>query len=523
MIQTFMFYDFETFGINVMRSKPSQIGIVMTDSDLNVIGDSIEYFCKPMVSSMPEIPACLITGFTPEKLLAMSKENSNVYNEYDFFQKLNTLFQSNSNMCVLGYNSYKYDDEIIRHGFFRNLISPYEREYSKGNSKFDIFHYTRAFAFLFPDQIVVPFDEELKRPVFKLESLAKANNLDLTRAHDALSDVYSTIALAKHMKDRQPEFWEHALKTKDKNSVINFVNNNKEFFLYSPYFSHEKGYFGFTHVLDNVVGDNPSEKFTIVSENLDDIKAMLALTPAEIAEEMNKKFDERKLNIPIASFKVNGGPFMFTTKGLAAEGIKPTRNLRETFDLNKVQEARIFIHQNIDMINEFVQKVIKLKAPFVSGADVDMTLYNNFIDRADNFAIKNFHADMNKSNPDKSTYEKYFTSNPFKDDRLNQLARRVILRNYYSEDLGSDILNKAYCDLLKAHLGTDYAEDTPYQQKLSNLSLNEFQTQIQDYLSQEEYKDDPIILSLKKYGNEIREHYNSIVDKYDVKPKSLKP
>lgn len=49
--------------------------------------------------------------------------------------------------------------------------------------KFDIFHYTRAFAFLlFPDQIVVPFDEELKRPVFKLESLAKANNLDLTRA-----------------------------------------------------------------------------------------------------------------------------------------------------------------------------------------------------------------------------------------------------------------------------------------------------------------------------------------------------
>lgn len=33
MIQTFMFYDFETFGINVMRSKPSQIGIAMTDSD----------------------------------------------------------------------------------------------------------------------------------------------------------------------------------------------------------------------------------------------------------------------------------------------------------------------------------------------------------------------------------------------------------------------------------------------------------------------------------------------------------
>lgn len=75
-------------------------------------------------------------------------------------------------------------------------------------------------------------------------------------------------------------------------------------------------------------------------------------------------------NIPIASFKVKWcRPFMFTTKGLAAEGIKPTGNLRETFDLNKVQEARIFIHQNIDMINEFIQKVIKLKAPFVSGTD----------------------------------------------------------------------------------------------------------------------------------------------------------
>lgn len=517
MINKFMFYDFETFGINTMRSKSSQIGAVMTDANFNIL-EEIEFFCKPMESSLPEIPACLITGFTPESL---NQKSQNIFSEYEFFHKLNSIFQSNTNMCVLGFNSYKYDDEIIRHSFYRNLISPYEREYTKGNSKFDIFHFTRAFAFLFPDQIKVPYNEEAQRPSFKLEELAKANNLDLTRAHDALSDVYSTIALAKHMQSQQPDFWELCLKTKDKNSVINFVNQNKEFFLYSPYFPHEKGYFGFTQLLENVAGDNPQEKFVLVAENVNDIKKMLSMTPAQIAEEMNKKNDERSLNIPISSFKMNAGPFLFTTKSLVKEaGIQPTCKFKSIFNLEEVQEARQFIKENIEDINKFVQAVIKERAPFVSGTDVDMQLYSKFIDRGDEATMKKFHTDMSKGTVE--VYESYFTKKHFKDERLNELAQRVILRNFYSEDLNSLILSSAYCALLKSHLGTDYPVDFPYRERNSNLSLNEFKSQLQDYQSKEEYKNDPIIKSLISYEQQVRANFELMQSKYDVKPKSLK-
>ena len=58
------------------------------------------------------------------------------------------------------------------------------------------------------------------RPSFKLEHLTAANGLAHEAAHDALSDVRATIALARLLKDRQPKLWDFCLRLRKKDAVI---------------------------------------------------------------------------------------------------------------------------------------------------------------------------------------------------------------------------------------------------------------------------------------------------------------
>lgn len=57
----------------------------------------------------------------------------------------------------------------------------------------------RACYALRPDGIEWPTDET-GMPSFKLENLTKANGIAHENAHDAMSDVYATIAMAKLIK-----------------------------------------------------------------------------------------------------------------------------------------------------------------------------------------------------------------------------------------------------------------------------------------------------------------------------------
>ena len=63
-----------------------------------------------------------------------------------------------------------------------------------------------------PDGINWVTDEE-GIPNFKLENLTKANGIEHENAHDAMADVYATIAMTKLLKEKQPKlfnyFFEH--------------------------------------------------------------------------------------------------------------------------------------------------------------------------------------------------------------------------------------------------------------------------------------------------------------------------
>ncbi len=209
MAETSLYWhDYETFGIDPQRDRPSQFAGVRTDVDLNIIDNPLVVYCKPPADYLPHPESCLLTAISPQ--LAESKG----VNEAEFCRLIHEQL-AESNTCSLGYNSIRFDDEFTRNCLYRNFYDPYAREWQNGNSRWDLIDVVRATKALRPDGITWPTDAE-GRPSFKLEELTKANGIAHETAHDALSDVHATIALAKLIKSAQPKLyrflWQHRTK-----------------------------------------------------------------------------------------------------------------------------------------------------------------------------------------------------------------------------------------------------------------------------------------------------------------------
>ena len=211
MIRSFYWHDYETFGVDPIHDRPCQFAGVRTDADLNIIEDPLIIYCRPSDDYVPSPQACLITGITPQKALEEGLP------EAEFIAQINEAF-SQPGTCGVGYNSLRFDDEVTRHTLYRNLRDPYAREWQNGNSRWDIIDMVRLTYALRPEGINWPKKED-GSPSFKLEELTTANGIAHESAHDAMSDVEATIAMAKLIKEKQPKLFEFVVQNKDKHSA----------------------------------------------------------------------------------------------------------------------------------------------------------------------------------------------------------------------------------------------------------------------------------------------------------------
>lgn len=234
--ETFFWYDLETFGLNPCWDRIAQFAGIRTDMDLNVIGDPVELYSKLSLDYLPDPGSCLVTGITPQEV------NTKGIPEAEFITRINELF-SQPNTIVCGFNSIHFDDEFIRNSLYRNLMDPYEREYSRGCSRWDIMDLVRAAHDLRPEGIRWPRAKENGNPSFKLTELTDANKIEQIGAHDAMVDVYATINVAKLIKQKQPKLFDYYLKMRDKTLLRDIVKtpNGKPLLHVSPIFTTPAG------------------------------------------------------------------------------------------------------------------------------------------------------------------------------------------------------------------------------------------------------------------------------------------
>lgn len=215
-MKSFFFYDLETSGLKPREDRIMQFAGQRTDLELNPVGEPVNILVKMTDDALPSPSAIAVTKITPQQTLMDG------INEAEFCRYVTEeIFTPET--CAVGYNTVRFDDEFMRAIFWRNFYDPYEFEWKDGRSRWDILDVVRLTRALRPEGIEWPFRED-GVPTNRLELITKLNGVSHEHAHDALSDVYATIAVAKLIRDKQPKLLEYLYKMRDKREVQKMVN-----------------------------------------------------------------------------------------------------------------------------------------------------------------------------------------------------------------------------------------------------------------------------------------------------------
>ena len=214
--KSFFWYDLETTGTDTALDRAVQFAGVRTDENLEEIEEGYELVCRPPLERLPHPEAVAITRFDYNEFLRKGLI------ENEFCRRISDEFERNET-CVAGFNSIRFDDELIRQLFYRNFRDPYAREWKNGNSRWDLIDPLRAAYALRPEGINWPRKKD-GSVSFRLEDLASANAVVHENAHDALSDVRATIGLARILKKAQPKLFDFSLSLRSKINVQRILN-----------------------------------------------------------------------------------------------------------------------------------------------------------------------------------------------------------------------------------------------------------------------------------------------------------
>lgn len=229
--ETFYWHDYETWGANPQVDRPAQFAGLRTNLALEPQGRPLTIYSQPTPDFLPHPQAVLITGITPQHALKQGM------NETTFASKIAAEFSA-PHTTIVGYNSISFDDEVTRHLFYRNFIDPYAHTWQQNNSRWDLIDVVRACYALRPEGIEWPTNEA-GQVSMRLEHLTKANHIEHGQAHDAMADVYATIAIAKLVKQAQPKLFDYAFGIRRKQALkplIDLVN-------FTP-LAHVAGFYG---------------------------------------------------------------------------------------------------------------------------------------------------------------------------------------------------------------------------------------------------------------------------------------
>lgn len=310
---TFLWHDYETWGVSPQKDQPSQFAAIRTDQDLNEVGKPINIMCRISNDYLPHPQAALVTKLTPQHTLRDGMT------EADFAAKVHQAM-SEPNTCVVGYNSIRFDDEVSRYMFYRNFYDPYGREWQNGNSRWDIIDLVRACYALRPEGIEWPLRED-GSPSFKLELLTAANGIDHGQAHDALADVRATIALARLIKEKQPKLFDYAFSLRQKAQVIKQINLQQLTPLVHVSSKIPASQGCCTWILP--VAQHPSNPNAIICVDLSkDPQAILnenAETLRSLLYARQESFEEGQQRPGIKLIHINRSPFITTAKALTED------------------------------------------------------------------------------------------------------------------------------------------------------------------------------------------------------------
>lgn len=421
MTHTFFWHDYETFGANARLDRPAQFAGIRTDAELNEIGEPLMVYCRPAPDYLPDPESCLITGITPQLCLEQGLP------ENEFAARIHAALAEPGTIGV-GYNTIRFDDEFTRFLFWRNLMDPYGREWQNGCGRWDLLDVVRLTYALRPEGIAWPKKPDGK-PSFKLEDLARANGLVHEQAHDALSDVRATIALARLIRDKQPRLFDFCLGLHKKDRVAAELGlpatreSARPFLHVTGMFPPERGCLGVmwplaSHPVNKnelIAWDLSADPSELATLDADTLRLRLFSKAADLPEGMTR--------LPVKTVHLNKSPMVVGN----LKTLRPEMAERWGVDMDQAMRHAAIARDLPDM-NAIWAKVFH-REPDSAPVDPEQDLYGGFVGNGDRRRLETLRT--------LSPQELALDRTGFDDERLGELVFR------YRARLWPDTLSEA--------------------------------------------------------------------------------
>ena len=417
---TFFWHDYETFGLSPRTDRPSQFAGIRTDSELNEIGAPLMVYCQPPGDYVPSAESTLITGITPQYCAQQGVP------EHQFAAQVHAALSEGGTVGV-GYNTIRFDDEFTRHLLWRNLYDPYGREWQNRCGRWDLLDVLRAYRALRPDGIVWPTAVDTKNggtyPSLKLTDLTTANGIAHEGAHDALSDVRATIAMARLARNANPKLFDACFALHKKDAVSEAIGligaQGKPFVHISKQYPAERGNIALVWPL----AAHPTNKNEIIVWDLSaDPRELAQLTPDDVKLRLFTKTEDLPAGVtrlPIKTIHINKSPMVFANlKVLSPEQAAHWGVDVNAAHANAAHMAALLVSQNLWPLWESVFAARE----FEPDDNVDHGLYQGFIGNEDKRILERLRA--------LSPADLAATQPVFKDARLTELLLRYRARNF---------------------------------------------------------------------------------------------
>ncbi len=411
MAKTFFFYDLETSGLSAREDRIMQFAGQRTNLDLEPIGEPYNILVKLSDDTLPNPDALMITGITPQQTQADG------YSEAEFAKMLiEEVFTPDT--IAVGYNNIRFDDEFIRHLFWRNFYDPYEWSWKEGRSRWDLLDVVRMTRALRPDGIEWPVVDG--KETNRLELITKLNGIDHYKAHDALSDVVALIEVTGLIKKHQPQLYSYLLDMREKKAVQKLVNLEDK----GPFVYVSGRYSGDFHKATVAFPLTTGRNAAVVVYDLrHDPTPFLDLSMNELEKIFYAPWEERQKDgyqaLPVKELQYNRTP-----------AVAPLGVLVQADSWNRIglDEETITKHKTILLSHpafaENIRSLIEKRPPFTKSNDPEAQLYDSFIPERDSLPVQKIRQ------ADASTLADLHPE--FQDERLDALLLHYKGRNFPS-------------------------------------------------------------------------------------------
>ena len=362
---SFVFFDTETTGLKRGFDQIVHFAAVRTDANLDEVA-RFETRSRLQPHVLPHPSALRTNGLPIERLT-----DTNLPSHYAMVGDIRRTLMSWSPAIFVGFNSIRFDEEMLRNALFQCLYPAYLTSNHR-NCRADALSLVMAADAVSPAQLVVPVSEEGRR-TFRLHHLAAANGVAHARAHDALSDVLATVELCRLVYQRSPELWQRFVRFSNKATVADFVDAEDGFVL-TEFFGGQA-----YHAPVVCIGVDPDQANGRICLSLNqDIGQLAAMGDVELQAHLSQKPS------PIRRFRVNSAPTLTAF-------FDAPEHMLDGGSIGHVEDQARRVRADAHLRARLVAAYIAAREPYPLSPHLEERIYNGFPVSDDEGRMNAFH------------------------------------------------------------------------------------------------------------------------------------